>query len=62
LAWIFDVAGLAVHAISGADFEFLLTALFYNFVDACRAITLSWFIELRKVVGNRDRLILEFQM
>ena len=47
LAWVFDVAGFAVHAVLKVNLEARLFAIFRDdFINACGTVALCWLIEL----------------
>ena len=58
LAWILDVAGLAVNTVLTVNLKLLFAAFLDNLINTGRAITLRWLIEDGQVMRKRDAGIL----
>ena len=62
LAWVFDIAGFAMHAVLEVDHKLLLAVLFDHFVNARRTIPLCGFCVFGQVDPDRDAHVFEEQM
>ena len=62
LAWVFDIAGFAMHAVLEVDDKLLFAVFFDHFVNARRAIPLCGFCVFRQVDPDRDACVFEVQM
>ena len=54
LAWVFDIAGFAMHTVLEVDDKLLFAVFFDHFVNARRAVALRGFRVFGQVDTNRD--------